>query len=191
MKPLTHFQQRYGPWALVTGASDGIGRAFALEAARLRLHVALVARRQDRLETLAKEIESSHHVSALVISCDLSTQTGQDTVKKATEDLDVGLLIAAAGFGTSGPILHANLERERVMLELRMSAAANTADVARASFAALGRQTTVVPGLLSKLLTYSLATLPRSGRTRIMGRVMKGMTKHRVLKTPDQAPTGK
>jgi hypothetical protein len=44
---------------------------------------------------------------------------------------------------------------------------------------ALGRRTTTYPGLLTKVLTYSLATLPRWGRVRVMGKVMGGMTKHR------------
>ena len=46
-----------------------------------------------------------------------------------------------------------------------------------------GRKTTVVPGLLSKVLTYSLAPLPRAGRTMIMGRVMSDMTRHREARS--------
>jgi len=266
MNSSTHLQERYGPWAVVTGASDGIGRAFAVEAARAGLHVVLVARRQERLEALARELERDHGARTLVFACDLSTQSGRDGVVSATSDLDVGLFIAAAGFGTSGPILQASLEQERVMLDLncfaplahcvhfgqrfaqrgrggiilmsslvgwqgtpwaahysatkayiqtlaegmhlelkprgvdvlasapgpvhsgfalqadmRMGAAAAPADVAKASLAALGRRTTVVPGLLSKVLTYSLAPLPRTVRTRVMGSVMHGMTKHQKV----------
>jgi short-subunit dehydrogenase len=62
--------------------------------------------------------------------------------------------------------------------DMRMNAAASPADVARASLSALGRRGTVVPGLLSKFLTYSLAMLPRAARTFVMGQVMHGMTKH-------------
>jgi short-subunit dehydrogenase len=263
MKQSIRLQQRYGPWAVVTGASDGIGRAFALEAARSGLHVVLVSRRKDRLDILAKEIEANHNVQTKVLACDLSKQTGIDAVLKATESLDVGLLVAAAGFGTSGSILRADLDQERAMLEvncyallthsihfgrrfaargrggiilmsslvgwqgtplathyaatkayvqslaegmhaelkasgvdvlasapgpvnsgfaaqadMRMSAAASPADVARESLSALGRRGTVVPGLLSKFLTYLLAMLPRSARTFVMGQVMHGMTKH-------------
>ena len=65
--------------------------------------------------------------------------------------------------------------------DMRMGAAVFPADVARASLAALGRQTTVVPGLLSKVLTYLLATLPRTLRTRVMGSVMHGMTRHQEV----------
>jgi short-subunit dehydrogenase len=67
--------------------------------------------------------------------------------------------------------------------DMRMGAAAAPADVARASLAALGRRTTVVPVLLSRLLTYSLAILPRMVRTRVMGSVMHRMTKHQKVQT--------
>ena len=268
MKANEPMQERYGPWAVVTGASDGIGRAFAVEVAKAGLHAVLIARRQDRLEILARELEASHGIKTLVVTCDLSTPAGRDAVISATTDLDVGLLVAAAGFGTSGPVLHADLEKERVMLDvncyallahcihfgqrfaargrggiilmsslvgwqgtpwaahyaatkayvqalaeamhvelkpsgvdvlasapgpvhsgfatqsdMRMGAAAAPAEVAKDSLAALGNQTTVVPGFLSKLLTYSLATLPRTLRTRVMGSVMHGMTKHQKVQT--------
>jgi len=49
--------KRYGPYAMVTGASEGIGRSFAEELARAGMNVVLVARREDRLNALAKELE--------------------------------------------------------------------------------------------------------------------------------------
>ena len=52
--------------------------------------------------------------------------------------------------------------------------------VARVTLRALGRQTTVRPGWLSKLLGWSLATLPRAGRIRVIAQVMKGMTAHQL-----------
>ncbi len=57
-----------------------------------------------------------------------------------------------------------------------MTRALRPRDVAVATLAALRRRTTVTPGALSKLLRWSLATLPRSARTRVMGRVVAGMT---------------
>ncbi len=69
-----------------------------------------------------------------------------------------------------------------------MGAAAQPADVARATLDALGRKMTVVPGSLSKALTYSLLPLPRRGRVRIMRRVMAGMTKHPHGQTNETTP---
>ena len=61
-------------------------------------------------------------------------------------------------------------------------------EVVQNTLNALGRKTTVVPGLLSKFLTYSLLPLPRPVRTRIMGRIMRGMTRHRDGAIPRQNP---
>jgi short-subunit dehydrogenase len=64
--------QKYGPWALVTGASDGIGRAFAHHLAAQSLNLVLVARRQTALTGLAGELQQTHGVQCRVLSADLS-----------------------------------------------------------------------------------------------------------------------
>lgn len=116
------FVRRYGDWAVVTGASDGIGQAFAGELAALGMNVALVARRGDRLNRLAAEIAQNHRVETRVIAADLSTSDGRNSVNETTRDLDVGLLIAAGGFGASGPLLSANLDSELNMLDVNCRA---------------------------------------------------------------------
>jgi short-subunit dehydrogenase len=60
-----------------------------------------------------------------------------------------------------------------------MGRALKPEDIAQPILDALGHKSTTLPGFLSKLLTYSLILLPRWARVRIMGRVMKGMTKHK------------
>ena len=87
----------------------------------------------------------------------------------------VDVLASAPGPVNSGFAARANM---------RMGAAATPADIAKASLAALGRRRTVVPGLLSKVLTYSLVLLPRAARTRVMGQIMRSMTKHQTLGAP-------
>lgn len=62
--------------------------------------------------------------------------------------------------------------------DMRMGATLKPTDVAQGTLDALGRRAVVLPGLLSKFLTYALIPLPRSARVRIMGRIMHGMTKH-------------
>jgi uncharacterized protein len=81
----------------------------------------------------------------------------------------VDVLVSAPGPVATGFARRANL---------MMGKALRSSDVARATLEALGRGTTVRPGWLSKLLGYSLAMLPRSGRVRVMSLVMGGMTKH-------------
>lgn len=93
---------RYGPWALVTGASSGLGAEYARQLAGKGLNVILVARRQDRLETLAAELESGHRIQTRVIAADLTADGQCARVIRETEDLEVGLLVNNAGYGMSG-----------------------------------------------------------------------------------------
>ena len=62
------FVNKYGPWAVVTGASDGIGQAFAEELAAVGVNLVLVARREDRLRQLAENVRRAHGVDTRVIA---------------------------------------------------------------------------------------------------------------------------
>jgi len=66
------FNERYGPWALVTGASSGIGAEFARQLGEIGLNVAIVAWRRPRLEELAHELEAKNRVRVKIIAADLS-----------------------------------------------------------------------------------------------------------------------
>ena len=252
---------RYGPWAVVTGASSGIGRELAVQAAASGLDVVLVARRRELLDAVAADLERRYGVRCLVVAADLADEHQLDRVMSATGELDVGLLVAAAGVGTSGSFLDADPAREQTMLrvncaatlalchhfaarfaergsggvvllssivafqgtpraahyaatkayvqslaeglhaELRphgvdvlalapgpvhsgfaaeagmtMTRALEPREVAASLFDSLGKRATSAPGALSKLLTWSLAPLPRRARVAAMGRVMTGMT---------------
>ncbi|MBX9787838.1 MAG: SDR family oxidoreductase [Pirellulales bacterium] len=262
------FQAKYGPWAVVTGASSGIGRELASLLAEAKLNLVLVARSKDILEQFAAQLTASHGCQCRVVCLDLAKETGIETLEEATRELDVGLLIACAGFGSSGPFLESSLDQELDMLlvncrslmalswyfgrrfakqgrgglilmssivgfqgtpwaahyaatkayvqalaealsvelapvgvdvlasapgptnsgfaaraGMRMALSPNPAHLAQPTLAALGRRSTVLRGTLSKLLTYSLVLLPRWARVRIMGGVMRGMTKHRQRNT--------
>ncbi len=118
------FTQKYGPWALVTGASDGIGRAFAAELAQRGVHVVLVARRQVQLEQLASLLTAAHGVQCQVVAANLSHPEGVQQVLARTAARDVGLVVSAAGFGTSGPFLRNDLPTELDMLQVNCGALA-------------------------------------------------------------------
>ena len=111
-------RERYGPWAIVTGASDGIGREFAWRLAASGVNVVLVARRQDVLDVLASELRAKHGVEVLVVAADLATTVGVDAVLAGSARLDVGLLVAAAGFGTSGAFLDGDVATELEMIDV-------------------------------------------------------------------------
>ena len=116
------FRSNYGPWALVTGASDSMGRAFAFELAKLGFAVVLVARSEDKLEDLSREIKVRFGVLTEVIAADLGNSQQIEALIKQTYKLDVGLFVAAAGFGTSGPFREAALAEELNMIDVNCRA---------------------------------------------------------------------
>ncbi len=93
---------RYGEWAVVTGASAGLGVEFARALAREGMSCVLAARREDRLTDLAEELEKRHRVETRVVRVDLSTIEGPEALAAACEGLEVGVLVNNAGFGYSG-----------------------------------------------------------------------------------------
>lgn len=96
------FKRHYGPAALVTGASSGIGEAFAEALAARGLDVVMVARRLDRLEALAERLAKTHGVQARALQVDLVQAGAAQQMLDATRDLDVGLVVSNAGFGLKG-----------------------------------------------------------------------------------------
>lgn len=109
---------RYGSYAMVTGASEGIGRSFAEELARAGMNVVLVARREDRLNALAKELEARHRILCPVVNADLSSGEQVEGLLQLTDQLDIGLVVCNAGFGTAGDFLASDVEAEMNMLAL-------------------------------------------------------------------------
>jgi uncharacterized protein len=101
------FSTQYGPWAVIAGGSDGIGAAFAREAAARGLNLVVVARRPGPLEDLARELRAAHpNVEIRTHSIDLGDENAIELIKKATEKLEVGMLIYNAGAESHfGPFL--------------------------------------------------------------------------------------
>ncbi|GLK79631.1 SDR family NAD(P)-dependent oxidoreductase [Methylopila turkensis] len=137
-KPPSKHLRRYGPWALVTGASDGIGRAIAERLAMGGFNLVLVARRQEALDALAADLGRTG-VETRVVANDLGPRGGAAQLDRATADLDVGLVIAAAGFGTSGDLLESRLETELDMVDLNCRAVVEISSVFGHRLAKRGR----------------------------------------------------
>jgi short-subunit dehydrogenase len=96
------FRSSYGPWALVAGASDGTGAAFAEDLARRGVNVVLVARRQALLDELADRLD----VETRVVVLDLSAADAGEALAAATADLEIGLVVYNAGADPSSePLL--------------------------------------------------------------------------------------
>jgi short-subunit dehydrogenase len=106
--------RRYGGAALVTGASSGIGEAFARRLAREGMDLVLVARRADRLVELAQTLSVAHSVTVHSISQDLGERDGPARTVAAADALgvEIGMLVSNAGFGTYGPFLAQDPEQQ-------------------------------------------------------------------------------
>ena len=145
------FVHRYGRWAVVTGASDGIGREFARSVAACGIDVVLVARRRDALDRFASELRCEYDVDTRTLAVDLTAPTAVDAVIDATGSLDVGLLVAAAGYGTSGAFLTLARDAELGMIDVNCRAVTALSHAFGGRFAARGRGGIV---LLSSLLAF-------------------------------------
>ncbi|MGA0556680.1 SDR family NAD(P)-dependent oxidoreductase [Larkinella sp. VNQ87] len=257
----SRLRNRYGSWAVVTGASSGIGQELAEQLADAGLNLLISARRADRLEQVAQRLRADYGVEVRSVPADMAELADRQRLLEATDQVDVGLLVASAGYGTSGLLVTSDLDTELNLIGVNCGAvlhlthhfarrfaqnrrggiillssmvgfqgvpyAANYAatkayvqslaealarelkpngvDVLAAApgpvtsgfgqragmtmnmamkpsqvgvpiLRALGRQTTVLPGFLTKMLVYSLRTVPRWGKIRIMEQVMGGMT---------------
>lgn len=258
--------RKYGDWALITGATSGIGKELAIQLARAGLNVAITGRRAGLLEAMSRALSTQYGVQVAAFPGDLSRQSEVEQLIESLAGYELGLAIMNAGYGTSGCLLQSDLEKELNMLDLnsravlilthhfsryfaqkrrggvilmssivgfqgvpnaanysatkayiqsfgealalelkphgvdvlcaapgpvksgfskradmRMGKALKPEDVGVPILKALGKKTTVFPGLLTKVLVYSLKIAPRWGKVRIMKEVMGGMTKHQSL----------
>jgi len=115
---------RNSSFALVTGASQGLGKVFAHELAARKQNVILVARSRDRLEGVASELKLSHSVSTEVLECDLASPAAGPHLAQQIRDrnLPVNLLVNNAGFGVRGEFRNLSLQRQVEMLALNNAA---------------------------------------------------------------------
>lgn len=262
-KEKNRLKTQYGPWAVVTGASSGIGREIATRLAEAGLNLIINGRNEKRLFELENELSLNHNIEVKTVAADMSGPSGINRIIEASENFDIGLLAISAGYGTSGSFLNSSLPEEVNMLRvnceallylthhfsrqfaqqrrggiilmssmvafqgvpysanyaatkayvqslaealalelrpfgvdvlaaapgpvesgfgeranMKMDMALTPAQVGAPILRALGKKTTVLPGFLTKLLVYSLRTVPRWGKVRIMGAVMSGMAHH-------------
>ncbi|MEM8999400.1 MAG: SDR family oxidoreductase [Bacteroidota bacterium] len=117
-----HFKQklvdRYGPWALITGASSGIGKELSKLLAEAGLHLILSGRNKTALQELSAELEDTHGIVTDSIVTDISSATNIMKLIDSLGDLPIGLFVASAGFGTSGEFIKSKLDREVDMLQV-------------------------------------------------------------------------
>ncbi len=116
----TNFGSKYGPWALVTGASSGIGREFARQLAAEGLNLVLAARSKDRLERLGEDLVAANKIAVRTVPVDLGRNGSTEVLEEATADLEIGLLVNNAGVETHGAFLKSDRDTENALLQLNV-----------------------------------------------------------------------
>lgn len=124
-------------WAMVTGASSGLGALFARELAADGAHLVLVARREERLTALAEELRAAHGVEVRVVAADLTETGAVDRVLAAAPELHV--LVNNAGFGVHGDLVDTDWDTVQQMLALNVVVLTELCHKAGAAMAARGR----------------------------------------------------
>jgi len=137
---MTAFADRYGPYALVAGASEGLGAAFADAIARRGVDLVLLARREEQLNATAERVKQAHGVEVIAVVADLAD------IERVTEQLgalgvEIGLLVYDAAYAPIGPFADATAE------QLAQAAAVNVR----------------APLLLTKLLSAPMIARGRGG----------------------------
>src|SRR5712664_401393 len=111
-------KKRFGPWALVTGASSGIGKEFARQIAASGINIVLVARREALLKEAGVEFSKRHGVEHRVVVLDVSREDFIGQLASATDDLDIGLVVSNAGTGNPGEFLKLDQQLHRTTLRI-------------------------------------------------------------------------
>lgn len=117
--------KEYGPWAVVTGASSGIGKEIATQLASAGVNLILNARNNSLLNQLALFLQTTYKVEVQLISGDVTSEETQHKLISEAKTKDTGLFVAAAGFGTSGLFIKNPLKTEMDMLALNCGAVAS------------------------------------------------------------------
>jgi len=117
-------KQTYGGWALITGASSGIGTDYAKLLAKEGFDVVLTARSEASLKTLSEEIEKEYHVQTRIVLADLSKKEGARHIHDSVKDLDIGLLINNAGQGWFGYLRDQEIEHIENLIQLNCTSMA-------------------------------------------------------------------
>lgn len=162
------FTQRFGPWALVTGASSGIGEHFARQLAARGLHLVVTARRAELLERLADELRRQHGVQVAVVAADLAQPDFLDPLALACADKDIGLVVSNAGFGLKGALHEAEATQLRAMLLVNCLAPTLIARAFAPKLVARGRGGLLFTGSIEGFISFPWSTAYSATKAYVM-----------------------
>ena len=146
--------------AVITGASSGLGVAFARKLAARGYDLLLIARREDRLRSIAREIGEQYHVRAEIVAADLTDDAALTMVARRIRDAaDLGLLVNNAGFGSLGYFFEADPHTQEQMHRLHVLATMRLSHAALANLVPRGERGT---GIINVSSVAAFAASPQS-----------------------------
>ena len=148
----TLFEQKYGPWGLVAGASEGLGAAWTHALAARGLNVLMVARRAELLEATAKAVREQHGVEVRTAALDLSSPFLREELARLIAGLEVGFAVYNAGHPATGPFLETALEEQIRSIDVNCKGPVTLAHVLGPKMAERGRGALV---LMSSLTAFN------------------------------------
>jgi hypothetical protein len=149
---MKNLRDAYGQWAIVAGASSGMGAEFARQLAHSGLNLVLVARRKEKLQDLADQLHAEYGTASELVGLDLGSEGAVQELLGRTAHLDIGLVVASAGITTAGPFLDNPLAEETALLTLNLSVPVELAHAYGRIFRERGRGGLV---LLSSSVAFS------------------------------------
>ena len=105
-----NFADRYGSWAIVAGASEGLGAEYARQLASRGLNLVLIARRRELLQSLATRLTAKYGIRTKLLALDLSAPDAAEQIVQKTMDIDLGLLVYNAAYSAVGPFLDRSMD---------------------------------------------------------------------------------
>jgi len=136
---MSEFKEKYGPWAIVTGANAGIGKSIATNLASRGINIIAVARRQQLLDELQVELSEDYGVEVRTLRVDLTDPESISKIELLTSDLEIGLVVPNAGVEMSGQFIESSLQANEHMLRLNVQAPMQLARVFGARMAQRGK----------------------------------------------------
>jgi short-subunit dehydrogenase len=114
------FLEKYGPWGVVAGASNGLGAAFAAALAERGLNLLLIARRRRELEEFAFRLSTAHRIGTRTVVQDLAHADTLSKLQGHTQDIEVGLVVYNAAVSNIGPFLSRSLEDHQRLIDVNV-----------------------------------------------------------------------
>jgi uncharacterized protein len=114
--------EKYGKWAIITGASSGIGRAFAEDAAAQNMNLILVSNEKEELQLVCNTLHEKYSIEVITCCVDLAQPDSIKEIEKVSNGKEIGLLINDASYGIHGKFVDTPLESYNHLIQVNINA---------------------------------------------------------------------